>query len=49
MLIGSPECKMFSTLQNLSGPSQAKMEARKEAEGHMRFVCELYKLQVERG
>ena len=49
LLIGSPECKMFSTLQNLSGPSPEKTEARKEAEGHMRFVCELYKLQVEGG
>ena len=41
LLIGSPECRMFSALQNLSPWSAEKESRRKDAEAHMNFVCEL--------
>ena len=49
LLIGSPECRMFSTLQNLSKQTAKKQADREEAEEHLKFVCKLYKIQVENG
>ena len=49
LLSGSPGCRMFSKLQNLSKDSQEKREAKKEAEEHIQCVCKLYKMQVEGG
>ena len=47
ILIGSPECKMFSTLQHLSPWTKEKEDRRKAAEKHLDFVCELYEQQVQ--
>ena len=49
VLIGSPMCTMFSKLQNLSKWTAEKAKRLKEAKEHLRFVAELYKLQVEQG
>ena len=52
MLIGSPPCTMFSSLQNLSKSKrdeeefQIKMEVAKR---HVRFCVELYRMQLEGG
>ena len=47
LLIGSPECRMFSALQILSPWSAEKESRRKDAEAHVNFVCELYKQQIQ--
>ena len=52
MLIGSPPCTMFSTLQNLSKAKRdeekfnQKMEVAKK---HMRFCLKLYRIQLQAG
>ena len=49
LIIGSPECRMFSALQNLrkwGKKAEAELEAAKE---HIRFVVKLYRIQVESG
>ena len=50
LIIGSPPCTMFSSLQNLSKHkrSHADWDRRmREAEKHIRFCIELYKLQMK--
>ena len=52
MLIGSPPCTAFSSWQALNAARlgwTAKDVKRRRAEGelHVRFCCELYKLQAE--
>ena len=52
LVIGSPECRLFSALQNLSKHKQKSEEQRQElveAKEHIKFVVELYKEQVKNG
>jgi len=49
MLIGSPMCRMFSQLQNLSPWDDVKQANWKEAVEHIKFVISLYRLQVREG
>eukprot|EP00972_Heterocapsa_arctica_P106388 15672960-Heterocapsa_arctica.AAC.1 len=45
-------CTAFSALQPLSGRKTDPEVVRRqlvEAEGHLRFCCELYELQIRRG
>ena len=52
LLIGSPPCTMFSSLQNLSKNKRDKHvfdEKMKIAEKHMEFCLELYAIQVRGG
>jgi hypothetical protein len=54
LLIGSPMCTMFSTLQNLNWGKSANRDFAmqykyEEAVKHMKFVASLYKIQVEAG
>ena len=39
LLIGSPECTMFSTLQNMSKWTLEKSKKLQEAKVHMDFMC----------
>ncbi|MDP7318828.1 MAG: hypothetical protein QGH12_11695, partial [SAR324 cluster bacterium] len=51
-LIGSPQCKPYSTWQALNNSSRDPETVRKEraaADVHLKFVTELYKDQVEGG
>ena len=50
LLIGSPPCTMFSSLQNLNKGKADKDEwskRMKEAEKHLAFCMELYRLQIQ--
>ena len=51
LIIGSPECTMFSTLQNPSKNMRKEgfEEKVKEAIGHVKFVTELYAMQIKEG
>jgi len=51
MLIGSPECRMFSSLQNLSQRKwdDGRKEELEEAKMHIRFVMSLYEMQTAAG
>ena len=49
LLVGSPECKMFSALQQLSPWTIEKAKRLREAKVHMKFVCDLYREQIEAG
>ena len=49
LLIGSPDCTMFSQLQGLSGWNEHKASRWRQARRHLQFVCELYRDQVRRG
>ena len=49
LLVGSPECKMFSALQRLSAWTVEKAKRLVEAKAHMKFVCELYQEQIQEG
>ena len=40
VLIGSPECKMFSVLQHLSPWTIEKAKKLREPKAHMSFMCE---------
>ena len=51
-LIGSPACTAFSSWQNVNEQRRDPLEVRREytrAMVHLRFVCELYRLQDECG
>ena len=49
LLIGSPMCTMFSALQNLSEWNEEKQKKWGEAREHIRFVVQLYKIQMQAG
>ena len=51
MLIGSPPCTMFSTLQNLSKAkrNEKKFNEKEVAKKHVKFCVELYKMQLKGG
>ena len=51
LLIGSPDCTAFSTLQNLSKNHNVEMKQKllKRAVQHVKFCCQLYRMQVEGG
>ena len=51
LIIGSPECKMFSCLQNLSKDSWTSERQKRmdEAIKHIEFVAELYEAQAQAG
>ena len=49
LIIGSPECRMFSALQNLRKWDKKAFEELEAAKEHIRFVVKLYRIQVEAG
>ena len=53
MIIGSPECTPFSTIQNLNmrtPEGKEKVErAREEGTKHLEFCCKIYALQIAAG
>ena len=51
LLIGSPECRMFSTLQNMNPHKHTEEWKRAYAMAclHVQFCCELYREQIDRG
>ena len=49
LLIGSPDCTMFSQLQKLSEWNDQTTSRWNQARRHLQFVCELYRDQVRRG
>ena len=49
LLVGSPECKAFSTLQNLNKGSKAYEETLAKGLDHLKFVCQLYEFQAKNG
>ena len=49
LLVGSPECRMFSTQQQLSPWTIEKARKLLDAKAHMKFVCDLYREQIEEG
>ena len=51
LLIGSPECRMFSQLQRMNPRRDSEEWKRQHAEAclHVQFCCELYREQINRG
>jgi hypothetical protein len=53
MIVGSPECTLFSTIQNLNmrmPEGEEKVErAREEGTTQLEFCCNIYMIQVEAG
>eukprot|EP00973_Karenia_brevis_P061083 8493537-Karenia_brevis.AAC.1 len=49
LVIGSPMCTMFSSLQNLSGWSDLKQRRWEEAVRHIEFMAEIYRMQIKGG
>ena len=49
LLIGSPMCTMFSTLQRFTLWTQRKTERWIEDRKHLQFVTELYQKQIDEG
>ena len=51
LVIGSPMCKMFSSLQNMNSNrwTPAWEEEYKKAEEHVRFMMEIYEIQRSQG
>ena len=49
LVIGSPECRMSSTLQNLRVWGRRAEQELEEAKEHVRFVIKLYKMQIAAG
>ena len=52
LVIGSPMCTAFSSLQNMNKSkqhSEERKKAMKEAVMHMKFACEIYEMQIEDG
>ena len=49
LIIGSPMCTMFSSLQALSGWNEQKSKRWTEARRHIKFVVEVYRKQLSEG
>ena len=49
LVVGSPECKMFSALQNLTKWNNDKQRKLENARQHLKFICEVYEYQVAKG
>ena len=49
LLIGSPMCTIFSTLQNVSPWTSEKQDEWVEVRQHIQFVVKLYRKQLEEG
>ena len=49
LVIGSPECRMFSALQNLRKWGQKAEEELTEAKEHLKFVAKIYMMQISEG
>ena len=49
LVVGSPPCASFSTLQAPSGDSKAKQQALRAGIQHLSFCCAVYAWQVQRG
>ena len=49
IVIGSPMCTMFSSLQRLSGWDDKKQVKWCEAKEHIKFMVEIYKIQTQEG
>ena len=47
LVVGSPDCSMCSTLQNLSKWTEEREQRLKEAKAQVRFAVKLYKVQVD--
>ena len=49
LIVGSPECRMFSTLQNLSPWTPKRQAEYQAAKLHINFCTKLYKMQLDEG
>ena len=49
LVVGSPMCTMFSTLQDLTPWTKEKQAKLKNAKEHMEFTVEVYRLQLGQG
>ena len=49
LLVGPPECRMFSTLQNLSRWTNKRQKEYESAKRHLEFTCKLYDYQISQG
>ena len=49
LVIGSPECKMFSALHNLSTWTTERQATLNNARKHLKFICEIYEYQTSKG
>ena len=49
LLIGSPMCTMFSSLQCLSAWNEETDEKWRDAAGHIKWITSLYQKQIDEG
>ena len=49
LVAGSPECKMFNVLHNLTTWNIERQRHLEGARQHLKFICEIYEHQVEKG
>ena len=49
LVIGSPECEMFSGLQNLTKWNGYRQEKLEDAKKHLEFICDVYRHQAKEG
>ena len=51
IIIGSPECRMFSQMQNINRKywNEEKDKMMQEAKEHVKFVMSMYKIQIKEG
>ena len=49
LLLGSPECKAFSTMQIMNKSNPAYAETHRRGMKHLKLVCEMYQHQIENG
>ena len=49
LVVGSPECTMFSALQILSGWTPTKTRKWSEAKKHLEIICKVYQHQIDKG
>ena len=49
LVVGSPECKMFSGLQHLTRWNENKNRQLENAKKHVKFICEIYRYQMDKG
>ena len=49
LVVGSPECRMFSALQNLTKWTNERQRQLEHAKQQLKFICEMYEYQVSKG
>ena len=49
LVVGSPECNMFSNLQHLNKWTVPRQEQWEKAKKHLEFICEVYQYQIDQG